>query len=241
MLRPSEIEALFQSPLFRARYEESDDPTCWAALPPPALDLLIALARQLKAATAFEFGSGRSTVALLGAGLTVTSLEDSSYWMAQTVAHLSAADRIRHTALVRPLRFHLHRLIPVLDWTIDAEIASRLQAADLILVDAPFYTAFRERTLGSALAENPHAVVILDDSRVPTLSRFCDRIAADNPGLLHARVRVGHVFDVFATASEAPLRFGHTPLEILKGWRRFLLARKYAPALFGKKTHGTSA
>ncbi len=154
--------------------------------------------------------------------------------MAQTVQGLPAALRVRHTALVRPLRLHFHGLIPLLDWTIDAELAGHLQAAELILVDAPFYTAFRERTLWTALNLNPQAVVVLDDTRVPTLSRFCDRIAAVNPGLLHARVRVGHGLDVFSAASTAALKVKHTPLEIVKGWRRYVLARKYAPSLFRK-------
>ena len=237
MLRPPEIERLFQSPLFRHDYTECDHPDAWAALPDPALDFLLALSRQLGITTVFEFGSGRSTVALLKASLVVTSLENSSYWMSQTLSQLSEEDKARHTALVRPLRFHWHHLIPMLDWTIDPELGRRLRSADLVLIDAPFYPAFRERTLCSALIHSPHAVIVLDDTRVPTLSRFCDRIATDNPTLLHARVRVGHGFDVFARSCEPPLRLRPAPLEILKGWRRYFLARKYAPSLF-KGNHG---
>lgn len=232
MLRLPEIEALFQSPLFRGNYEEGDHPTAWAALPEPASDFLIALARQLEATAVFEFGSGRSTAALLRAGLAVTSLEDSSHWMTQTLNQLTVTEKNQHTALVRPLTFHLHQLFPVLDWTIGAEVAQRLASADLILIDAPFYPAFRERTLWSALIHSPHAVIVLDDTRVPTLRRFCDRIATDNPALQHARVRVGHGFDVFAGSGETRLRLRPVPLEILKGWRRYFLARKYAPSLF---------
>ncbi len=35
--------------------------------------------------TVFEFGSGRSTKAFLQAGLAVSSLEDSDYWMQKTI------------------------------------------------------------------------------------------------------------------------------------------------------------
>jgi hypothetical protein len=232
VLRPPEIERLFQSPLFRRAYAECDHPDAWAALPDPALEFLVALGRQLGITTVFEFGSGRSTVALLRASYLVTSLENTDYWMSQTLSQLSAEEKARHTALVRPLRFHWHHLIPVLDWTIDSELGQRMWSADFVLIDAPFYSAFRERTLCSALIHSPHAVIALDDTRVPTLSRFCDRIAADNPTLLHARVRVGHGLDVFARSGDTPLRLRPPPLEILKGWRRYFLARRYAPSLF---------
>lgn len=232
MLRPPEIAKLFQSELFRRDYEECDHPDAWAALPDPALDFLLALGRELGITTVFEFGSGHSTVALLRAPFVVTSLENSRRWMSETLSRLSAEERARHTALVRPLRLHWHYLMPVLDWTIDTELGRRMGSADLILIDAPFYPAFRERTLCSALIHSPHAVIVLDDTRVPTLSRFCNRIGTDNPPLLHARVRVGHGFDVFARSSDTPLRLRPAPLEILKGWRRYFLARKYAPSLF---------
>jgi hypothetical protein len=220
------MQRLFDSPLFHKEYRECDDPAAPAALPGPALEFLTALAREAGAATVFEFGSGRSTAALLRCGCRVTSLEDSGYWMEQTRNLLSAGEKERHTALVRPLRRRMHGAFPVMDWPVDADLAGRLRGAGLILVDSPYYAPFRESTLWSALVHGGQAVVVLDDTRIPTLARFCDRIASCNPGLLHRRVRVGHTFDVFARFPGTSPRLRHSMVEIAKGWRRFLMARE---------------
>ncbi|MGB8354337.1 MAG: hypothetical protein WCD79_10645, partial [Chthoniobacteraceae bacterium] len=156
-----------------------------------------------------------------------TSLEDSDRWMEQTRAQLSDGEKSRHVPLVRPLGRRMHGRFPVMDWPVDAALARAIGGADLILVDSPYYAPFRESTLWSALVHNDHALVVLDDTRIPTLSRFCDRLAASNPTLLHRRVKVGHTFDIFArTGDKAPLARSHSPLEILKGWRRFFMAMK---------------
>jgi hypothetical protein len=225
MMTDSEIRRLFDSACFRQAYASGDHPTALAALPDASLDFLVALAQQLDVLSVFEFGSGRSTAALLRAGFSVTSLEDSSHWMEQTQKQLSDADRCRHIPLVRPLRFRMHGLFPVMDWSIDRDLAKRLNQADLILVDSPFLPPFRESTLWSALLNNNHAVIVLDDTRIPTLARFCDRITTMNPQLLHCRVAVGHTFDLFARIHDAtPLRRSQTTLDVLKGWRRFMRA-----------------
>jgi hypothetical protein len=226
MLKAAEIKKLGDSPLFQKSYEEGDNPLASYALPDSSVDFLIALARQLEVANVFEFGSGSSTLALLKSGYSVTSLEDSPYWMEQTLKQLPEADKSRHTALVRPLSLRWHGLIPMMDWAIDAELAARLRAADLILVDSPSYLPFRESTLWSALTSSPSSVVVLDDTRIHTLSRFCDQIAAANPRLWHRRVRIGHCFDIFARLDDSPLRISHTPLETLKGWRRLFQGRQ---------------
>ena len=225
-----EIQRLFASPLLRKAYETYDDPVSPAALPDAALAFLTAVAGELGAASVFEFGSGRSTGALLRHGCSVTSLEDSAHWMQQTLDQLAPSEKARHTPLVRPLQRRWHGCFPVMDWPIDADLAGRLRSADLILVDSPYFAPFRESTLWSALVHGESAVVILDDTRIPTLSRFCDRIAASNPALLHRRVAVGHTFDIFARLPHTPLQLRHTALDVLKGWRRFFLARRLVPS-----------
>lgn len=227
MLPDPGIRQLLDSYRSLTPWGESEHPTLPAALPDASLDFLVTLARNLQIASVFEFGSGQSTLAFLRAGYTVTSLEDSAHWMEQTTRQLSDAERSRHTALVRPLRQHFHGLIPMQDWAVDPALATMISQADLILVDSPYYAPFRESTLWSALRHNDHAVVVLDDTRIPTLARFCDRLAQANPPLAHVHVPVGHGFDLFARLhDQTPLRRGHSPVEIAKGWRRFFRARR---------------
>ena len=227
MLHNSDIRKVFDSPLLQDGYAECDHPAQSAALPDASLEFLVALARQCGVASVFEFGSGRSTAALLREGFRVTSLEDSDQWMEQTRAHFSEEEKSRHVALVRPLSRRMHGLFPVRDWLVDPELARCIGEADLILVDSPYFAPFRESTLWTALVHNDHALVVLDDTRIPTLSRFCDRLAAGNPTLLHRRVKVGHTFDIFARINDkAPLTQSHSLLDILKGWRRFFMAMK---------------
>lgn len=220
----SALQKLFQA--FPTESNVEDDPDNPAALPNVSLNFLVELAGSLDAKQVFEFGSGRSTGALLRAGCSVTSLEDSDYWMQQTVAQLTKPEQARHRALVRPLRLRFCGLIPVMDWVIDAELSTRLREADLILVDSPYFTPFRESTLRSALQHGENAVVVLDDVRIPTVRKFCDSLVAANPNLLHRRVAVGHTFDVFARLKGGRLHAAHMPVEILKGWRRFVLQKR---------------
>jgi len=224
MLNDSDLRKVFDSPLLQGGYVECDHPVQAAALPDAALEFLVALARQCGVASVFEFGSGRSTAALLREGFRVTSLEDSGQWMEQTHAQLSDDEKSRHVALVRPLSRRMHGWFPVMDWPVDPELACCIGEADLILVDSPYYAPFRESTLWSALAHNGHGIVVLDDTRIPTLSRFCDRLAAGNPTMLHRRVKVGHTFDVYARTDKVPLTRSQPLLDILKGWRRFFMA-----------------
>ena len=227
MLADPEIRKLFDSPMLRGNYVGCDNPTVPAALPDESLEFLLTFARQLEISSIFEFGSGRSTVSFLQAGFSVICLEDSKHWMNQTMDQLSDEDKRASDSFVRPLRPRFHGLMPVMDWTIDEKIATKIREADLILVDSPFFPPFRESTLWSALLNNDHAVIILDDTRIPTVSRFCDRIAAANPALLHCRVQVGHTFDIFCRMhDQTQLKRAQTILEVVKGWRRFFISFK---------------
>lgn len=225
-------QTLFQNGFFTradADANPADHPGGYAALPDVSLRFLLDAARETAARRVFEFGSGRSTAAFLGAGLHVTSLEDSERWMARAVAELPPAQRAadRHVPLVRPLQVIWRGGVPVRDWVLDEQLTTAVDGADLILIDSPFHVPFRLSTLLTVLARPTSALVILDDTRVPTLARFCDRLAAQNPGRLHhRRVGVGHGFDCFARRdreTSRPLDVSQPALETLKAWRRFFM------------------
>ena len=223
-------QTLFQDGFFdRADFPPADHAGAPAALPDAALRFLLAAAAETGARTVFEFGSGHSTAAFLGAGLRVTSLEDSERWMSQTVGDLAPAHRAsgQHVALVRPLRVRWRNGAPVRDWVLTGRLAGALDAADLVLIDSPFHVPFRLSTLLSVLGRPTAALVVLDDTRIPTLARFCDRLARQNPTrLCHRRVPVGHGFDCFTRRdldTSRPLDMTQPVTETLKAWRRFFM------------------
>lgn len=193
------------------------------ALPDAALEFVVSVASRLGAQKIFEFGSGRSTAALLDAGFEVASIEDDAAWLAKTARSIRHPER--HFAFCVPLSLRWHQAAPFRAWTLPADARRRLAASDLVLIDSPAYAPFREAVLMSALTQAPRAVVILDDTRVPTLARFCDRIAARNPGLLHARVPIGHGMDIFHRQTGATLCLSRPPLEFVRAWRRFIVSR----------------
>jgi hypothetical protein len=195
-----------------------------AALPDQSLAFIISAAKVIGAKRAVEFGSGRSTVAFLDGGLTLTSIEDSQIWLADTERAINRGHKENWSAIVRPLSTKWEGFVPFRDWTFDQDIAEQLEIADLILIDSPNFVPFRERTLINVLRHARHALVILDDSCNPTVQRFCNRIAQQNPGLLHRRVRVGHGFDLFCHRNPAYIRSKRGPIETAKAWRRFWMA-----------------
>jgi len=221
----AELRGIMESPLLQRKFVEGDNAANPWALPEAALDFLVEVAQELKVASIFEFGSGQSTAAFLKAGFQVTSLEHADTWMEQTRNHLTEEEKSRHTPLIRPLKPRMHGLFPVMDWVIDADLEARLKNADLILVDAPNYCPFRESTLCAALNYSAGALVVLDDIRIPTVGHFCDNLLNLNPDLLHQRIRVGHVFDLFARTKTDCVRVRHGLLDVAKGWRRFFVGR----------------
>ena len=225
MLKTDQLEALFEQRALLDVEQPADDPVAPAALPDVSLAFLVSLAKASGAKSVFEFGSGRSTAALLSAGLTVLSVEDSAHWMAETRKQIGTA--ANHRPLVKPLSTRWWHGTPFLDWHLDAELTASLRSADIILIDSPYYPPFRESTLLSALSASSHALIVLDDTRIPTLERFCNRIAHRNPSLLHRRVRVGHCFDIFCRVDETPIDSRCGLVEVLKGWRRFLIGRNW--------------
>ncbi len=227
MLNSNKVKAYFDSPLVKNDYSYSDHTEAMAALPDASINFLIESCKNLGVQRIFEFGSGRSTKALLQHGFKVTSLEDSVYWMNQTLNTLDEKEKVNHTAIVQPLKVRFLGLFPVLDWSISQGIAKYIGESDLILVDSPYYTPFRESTLWSALKHINRAIIILDDTRIPTLQRFCTRLSFSNTSVVHARVSVGHSFDIFYHESTNNLVLNHSWMDTLKGWGRFIQGQRF--------------
>jgi len=224
----TQIKQLFSDSYLSQAFECGDDPHAEAALPKSSLEFLLEVSRRIGAKRVFEFGSGRSTQALLAGEHTVVSLEDSAYWMSKSLEALQPDERSRHRGSVSALRTKMHGGFPVLDWVLDDSVKRDIGLADLILVDSPHFTPFRESTLWASLQYGPQALVILDDTRIPTLQSFCDRISSQNPQLLHRRVSVGHGFDLFHRGdSGRALHRKQSIMDVLKGWRRYFKGRAF--------------
>ena len=227
-MRAELIQALFKSDYLNKHFCEEDCAAAPAALPDASLDFLLEVSKRINVHEVFEFGSGRSTKTLLSAGMTVCSLEDSEYWLRKCLNEMPSELTALHQSAVEPLRTKMLGCFPVLDWRIKGSLLERLAAADLVLVDSPYYTPFRESSLWTALLHCPDAIVILDDTRIPALSTFCDRIKAKNPWIAHKRVKVGHGFDlIWCRGKNANLSLGHSITDCFKGWRRYFLGRKF--------------
>jgi len=226
------ISRLFADSYLTQQFESGYDPDAEAALPASSLGFLLELCRKIGAKRIFEFGSGRSTQRFLGAGYSVFSLEDSSFWLSKTVDSLSCDEARLHESAVSVLETRMFGGFPVLGWRIDRRLREQLSRADLILVDSPHFTPFREATLSASLQYGPQALAVLDDSRIPTVGRFCDRLAQQNPQLLHKRVTVGHGFDLFFRPDPSrPLACRSGFYDTLKGWRRYFQGRAFYRAL----------
>ena len=220
-----QIKALFASPLVSSSPSYADDPANPAALPDVSLNFLAELCRVLNAQTAFEFGSGRSTLTFLEAGLRVVSVEDSAYWMEKTVERIPVAVRTSHTPLTVSLELLWRWGVPYRSWRLTDKLQALLRDTDIVLIDSPYYAPFREVTLYDVLQQVRRGIVVLDDTRIPTLARFCARLAAANPHVLHVSVPVGHGLSLFACTADTPVRLPFDLTESLKGWRRFLRAQ----------------
>lgn len=230
-LSTSKIHQLFSDDYLREQFEEGDYEDAIAALPDASLEFLLEICRRVGVTTVFEFGSGRSTKALLQAGVSVASLEDSDYWMQKSLTECGPDLLARHRSFVRPLRCHSLGLFPVMDWDVRGDVEDALLTADLVLVDSPYFTPFRESTLWSSLQRCPQALIVLDDTRIPTLQRFSQRLAFANPDMLHQQVKVGHGFGVFSSCNCRRLQLGHSFKDVLSGWRRYFMGRRFYASL----------
>jgi len=232
LMRAELIQALFESDYLDGSFHEEDCAGTPAALPDASLEFLLEVSERIQAKRVFEFGSGRSTKCLLSEGVEVCSLEDSDYWLKKSLDEIAGNLLAQHRGEVQPLQTKMLGCFPVLDWRVEGSLRASLAAADLVLVDSPYYTPFRESTLWTALQTCADALVIIDDTRIPTLRAFCDRIAARNPWIAHKRVKVGHGFDLFWCHGESSkLCLGHSMADCLKGWRRYFLGKKFYAVL----------
>lgn len=231
MLDPETVQEFFKSDVLSKTYNTGDYDKAPAALSDDSLLFLTDMCSKLGVHYVFEFGSGRSTKALLQLGCSVTSLEDNNFWMNQTIFTLTDNEKKNHTPIVKPLTTRLLNSFLVRDWVIDDKLSQKLKEAQLILVDSPYYTPFRESTLWSSLLDSNGAIIILDDTRIPTLSKFCDRIAHANKSLLHKRVCVGHTIDLFYRTTSESLKFNQSVVDFIKGWRRYFIGVKFYASL----------
>ncbi len=198
------------------------------ALPQASLALLKACVTRLGVRRVFEFGSGQSTRDFLAAGCEVTAVEDSGDWLAKTVAALDDGQRARFTPHLLPLRRVWLAGAPVRSWVLPDAALRSLREAELVLVDSPAWPPFREHALTLALTHCRHALVVVDDANIPTLHRFCRRLAASN-ALPFFETTMDHgLFFMGATGGNSP-NVQRPVLETLKAWRRYFLAGPVAP------------
>ena len=136
------------------------------------------------------------------------------------------ANTLDMVAFVKKLNTKFLGLFPVLDWKLDLEMIQKLKNADVILIDSPYYTPFRESTLWTSLKFG-NGIIILDDTQIPTLQKFCDRLLISNKSLFHRRIKVGHQFDLFHKTSKKKLYLNHSLKDIIKGWFRYFQGLKF--------------
>jgi hypothetical protein len=205
--------------------ETNYQPPIWI-LPGPSCELLKKLGEKIgPQAQAFEFGSGRSTIALRSVCSGVTSVEDSAEWLQKTEALPDQVPRRKgDLTVVVPLTTCRLGLVPFksFDLTHHSELLRQLQTADLILVDSPPNPATRENALFTALQQaKPGALILLDDLDVPATKRFAQRLARTNPGCLEfLLIPIDHELGLFQKTAALPISYSPSLREILGAWRR---------------------
>jgi hypothetical protein len=207
------------------RRDTGYQPPNWI-LPEPSCALLkkiCALSGEL--IQAFEFGSGRSTIALRSVCAGVTSVEDSDEWLATTEG-LATEFPKRDTDLtaVVPLTSCSLGLVSCKSFDLDArpELLGRLQQSRLVLVDSPPNPATREHALILALRHAPiGAVIILDDLEIRAAANFAARLARDNADVFNfVHIPIDHGLGLFEKRSQSKLIFRPSLREIIGAWLR---------------------
>ena len=191
------------------------------ALPEATLNVLDRLVREAGVRRVFEFGSGRSTQTFLRAGCEVTTLEDSQHWLDQTLQTIGPADRSRLHSVVQPLRTVWHRGVPMKGWQLTSELRAALEQADFVLIDSPASPPFREFPLILSLTHARQATVVIDDANIPTVQRYCRRLAARG-GVVSQSTKKDHGLYFFGPGGDGTgIDFSRGLFETIKGWRRF--------------------
>ena len=175
--------------------------------------------------TAFEFGSGRSTLSLRRASAGTASVEDSADWLNRT-EKLDDQVKQRETdfSAVIPLTRCWNRLRPIESFNVAAQRESlqRLQGARLILVDSPPNPAKREHALFLAMDQAPlGAVIVLDDLDVSATSRFAHRLARQNANCFRFwLLNIDHKLGVFLKLRAGRIRSRPSIREFVGTWLR---------------------
>lgn len=175
--------------------------------------------------TAFEFGSGRSTLSLRRASAATASVEDSADWLDRT-EKLDDQIKQRETdfSAVIPLTRCWNRLRPIESFNVAAQRESlqRLQGARLILVDSPPNPAKREHALFLAMDQAPvGAVIVLDDLDVSATSRFAHRLARQNTNCFRFwLLNIDHKLGVFLKLRAGRIRSRPSFREFVGTWLR---------------------
>ena len=222
-----DLQALVESAAarYRERVAQGYEVPAWV-LPEASCEFLNQLAIALGPdATAFEFGSGASTVVLRKRFAAVTTVEDTAEWLDKT-EHLPGITPKRPTDKTRavPLtRCHLG-IIPYHSFDLDRriELLQRLEAADFILVDGPANPATREHVLCSVLQHaKPGALILLDDLEVRATRRFAERLARDNaPMFDFYDLPIDHGLALYAKKAMGHVGYHPTLREMIGAWLR---------------------
>jgi len=202
---------------------QSDGENSGFALPGSTIELLGTLVRRYGIQRVFEFGSGRSTKEFLRLGCEVACIEDSKHWMDETLRTIPPEEMVRLHPIVRPLRTVWHRGVPMKAW--GAEIAPELRDADLVLIDSPSYPPFREIPLLLSLAHAKNALIVVDDANIPTVRRFCERLAGDVDRVTSCSTTNDHGLFCFARIENSgEVDRWRGVVESMKAWRRYFSA-----------------
>jgi hypothetical protein len=198
------------------------------ALPSGTLACLEQLVREARIRKVFEFGSGRSTKTFLEAGCEVTTVEDSQHWLDETLQTIAPEDRSRLQVAVLPLRTVWHRGVPMRGWHLTRELLDALNHAELVLIDSPSSPPFREFPLILSLTHADSATIMIDDANIPTVQRFCRRLAK-NQALVSKFTPKDHGLYFFGRKADTKkIDFSRGLVESMKGWRRFFVAGQLA-------------
>ncbi len=194
------------------------------ALPPASLALLVECVKRLQVRRVFEFGSGQSTREFLAAGCQVTVVEDSEAWLAETSATLDPGQRERFAPHRLPLRRVWLEGAPLQSWVLPEAALAALRDAELVLVDSPAWPPFREHALTLALEHSRGALIVVDDANIPTVQRFCRRLADQNRAT-HFHTSMDHGLLFLCPTGSGAVDLHRPLIETLKAWRRYFLAR----------------
>ena len=116
--------------------------------------------------------------------------------------------------------------VPFRSWALPSRLEPALREAQLVLIDSPAFPPSREHALLTALGQNRGGLIVLDDANIPTVQRFCARLANTNQlASLHSPVDHG-LFFILPPKYGGPILSTRGILETLKAWRRFLWAMK---------------